>query len=75
VKRTLTLVCAVFANCRRRSIHNLIDVQPLSIGLTASMQIYLPIAELSVNAFPPFGVGGVLWAFLSGMFGVGRRVF
>ncbi len=34
------------------------------------MQIYLPIAEVSVDAFLLFGIGGVV-GFLSGMFGVG----
>ncbi len=34
------------------------------------MQIYLPIAELSVNAFLILGLGGVV-GMLSGMFGVG----
>lgn len=34
------------------------------------MQIYLPIAELSVNAFVLLGLGGAV-GFLSGMFGVG----
>ncbi len=35
-----------------------------------SMQIYLPIAEVSVNAFLLLGLGGIV-GFLSGMFGVG----
>ena len=34
------------------------------------MQIYLPIAEMSVNLFIMLGMGGVV-GFLSGMFGVG----
>jgi uncharacterized membrane protein YfcA len=34
------------------------------------MQLYLPIAELSVNAFLLLGLGGIV-GFLSGMFGVG----
>jgi uncharacterized protein len=34
------------------------------------MQIYLPIAEVSVNAFTLLGIGGGV-GFLSGMFGVG----
>ena len=34
------------------------------------MQIYLPIAEVSVNAFVLFGLGGLV-GILSGMFGVG----
>jgi len=34
------------------------------------MQIYLPIAEVSVNAFLLLGLGGIV-GFLSGMFGVG----
>ena len=34
------------------------------------MQIYLPIAELSVNMFVIFGMGGAV-GFLSGMFGIG----
>jgi uncharacterized membrane protein YfcA len=36
----------------------------------APMQIYLPIAEVSVNAFVLLGLGGIV-GFLSGMFGVG----
>lgn len=35
-----------------------------------SMQLYLPIAEVSVNAFLILGLGGIV-GFLSGMFGVG----
>lgn len=38
--------------------------------LTKAMQIYLPIAELSVNAFLLLGLGGIV-GILSGMFGVG----
>ena len=34
------------------------------------MQIYLPIAEVSVNIFLLLGIGGVV-GFLSGLFGVG----
>jgi len=34
------------------------------------MQIYLPIAEVSVNAFLLFGIGGIV-GMLSGLFGVG----
>jgi uncharacterized membrane protein YfcA len=34
------------------------------------MQLYLPIAEISVNAFLLLGIGGVV-GFLSGLFGVG----
>lgn len=34
------------------------------------MQIYLPIAEISVNAFVLLGLGGAV-GFLSGMFGIG----
>ncbi|MBK5933113.1 sulfite exporter TauE/SafE family protein, partial [Rhodovulum imhoffii] len=34
------------------------------------MQIYLPIAEVSVNAFLLLGIGGLV-GILSGMFGVG----
>ena len=34
------------------------------------MQLYLPIAEVSVNAFLLLGIGGLV-GFLSGMFGVG----
>ncbi|MCL4066548.1 sulfite exporter TauE/SafE family protein [Pseudomonas sp. GX19020] len=34
------------------------------------MQLYLPIAEVSVNIFLLFGIGGIV-GFLSGMFGVG----
>jgi uncharacterized membrane protein YfcA len=34
------------------------------------MQLYLPIAEISVNVFVLLGLGGVI-GFLSGMFGVG----
>jgi uncharacterized membrane protein YfcA len=39
-------------------------------GLTVIMQIYLPIAEVSVNAFLLLGLGGIV-GILSGMFGVG----
>ncbi|SHI99260.1 hypothetical protein SAMN05444000_104123 [Shimia gijangensis] len=38
--------------------------------LTVVMQIYLPIAEVSVNAFLLLGLGGIV-GILSGMFGVG----
>ena len=42
-----------------------------SIGtLEKAMQIYLPIAEVSVNAFLLLGLGGLV-GILSGMFGVG----
>src|SRR5262245_37635512 len=34
------------------------------------MQIYLPIAEISLNVFLLLGIGGAI-GFLSGMFGVG----
>ena len=34
------------------------------------MQLYLPIAEVSVNMFLLLGLGGLV-GFLSGMFGVG----
>jgi len=34
------------------------------------MQLYLPIAEVSVNAFVLFGLGGLV-GILSGLFGVG----
>ena len=34
------------------------------------MQLYLPIAEVSVNIFLLLGIGGVV-GFLSGLFGVG----
>ena len=34
------------------------------------MNIYLPIAEMSVNIFLLLGLGGIV-GFLSGMFGVG----
>ncbi len=40
------------------------------VTLTVSMQIYLPIAEVSVNAFLLLGLGGIV-GILSGMFGVG----
>ena len=40
------------------------------MGLTIDMQIYLPIAEVSVNAFLLLGLGGIV-GILSGMFGVG----
>ncbi|GAB5438011.1 MAG: sulfite exporter TauE/SafE family protein [Falsiruegeria mediterranea] len=39
-------------------------------SLTVRMQIYLPIAEVSVNAFLLLGLGGMV-GILSGMFGVG----
>lgn len=35
-----------------------------------AMQVYLPIAEISINAFILLGLGGMV-GFLSGMFGVG----
>ncbi len=38
--------------------------------LRGAMQIYLPIAEVSVNAFLLLGLGGIV-GILSGMFGVG----
>ena len=38
--------------------------------MSVGMQIYLPIAELSVNIFTLLGIGGVVGV-LSGMFGVG----
>lgn len=41
-----------------------------SIRLQNTMQIYLPIAEISVNAFLLLGLGGIVGV-LSGMFGVG----
>ena len=37
------------------------------------MQIYLPIAEVSVNAFLLLGLGGFV-GILSGMFGVGGGI-
>jgi uncharacterized membrane protein YfcA len=40
------------------------------MGLCGSMYIYLPIAEVSVNAFVLLGLGGLVGV-LSGMFGVG----
>ena len=40
------------------------------MGLSGVMYIYLPIAEVSVNAFILLGLGGVVGV-LSGMFGVG----
>ncbi|GAA6181734.1 sulfite exporter TauE/SafE family protein [Shimia sp. NS0008-38b] len=40
------------------------------MGLSEIMQIYLPIAEVSVNAFLLLGLGGMV-GILSGMFGVG----
>jgi|TARA_R100001086_G_C11812987_1_gene252072 uncharacterized membrane protein YfcA len=40
------------------------------MGLGIAMQIYLPIAEVSVNAFLLLGLGGLV-GILSGMFGVG----
>lgn len=39
-------------------------------GLVKDMQVYLPIAEVSVNAFLLLGLGGLV-GILSGMFGVG----
>jgi hypothetical protein len=41
-----------------------------SRALRENMQIYLPIAEVSVNAFLLLGLGGIV-GILSGMFGVG----
>lgn len=43
---------------------------PISPALATTMQIYLPIAEVSVNAFLLLGLGGIV-GILSGMFGVG----
>jgi len=43
---------------------------PGDMGLREFMQIYLPIAEVSVNAFLLLGLGGMVGV-LSGMFGVG----
>ena len=40
------------------------------MGLSGGMYIYLPIAEVSVNAFILLGLGGLVGV-LSGMFGVG----
>ncbi len=40
------------------------------MALSKNMQIYLPIAEVSVNAFLLLGLGGMV-GILSGMFGVG----
>ena len=40
------------------------------MGLCGPMYIYLPIAEVSVNAFLLLGLGGIVGV-LSGMFGVG----
>ncbi len=42
----------------------------ITSGLLVDMQIYLPIAEVSVNAFLLLGLGGLV-GILSGMFGVG----
>ena len=42
----------------------------VSPALATDMQIYLPIAEVSVNAFLLLGLGGIV-GILSGMFGVG----
>lgn len=39
-------------------------------GLCIDMQLYLPIAEVSINIFLLLGIGGVV-GILSGMFGVG----
>ena len=39
-------------------------------GNSTTMQIYLPIAEVSVNAFALLGIGGLVGV-LSGLFGVG----
>jgi uncharacterized membrane protein YfcA len=43
---------------------------PKAQALCVAMQIYLPIAEVSVNAFLLLGLGGLVGV-LSGMFGVG----
>ena len=43
------------------------------IGLCGHMYIYLPIAEISVNALVLLGLGGLVGV-LSGMFGVGGGV-
>jgi len=42
----------------------------MALRLNEVMQIYLPIAEVSVNAFLLLGLGGIVGV-LSGMFGVG----
>ena len=44
--------------------------QPLPYGDQGAMQIYLPIAEMSVNVFAVLGIGGLIGV-LSGLFGVG----
>src|SRR6056300_840121 len=41
-----------------------------TVALGKAMMIYLPIAEVSVNAFVLLGLGGIVGV-LSGMFGVG----
>eukprot|EP01031_Cornospumella_fuschlensis_P005436 gene5436-6769_t len=43
---------------------------PAPFRQTPMFQLYLPIAEVSVNAFLLLGIGGIV-GFLSGMFGVG----
>jgi hypothetical protein len=44
--------------------------KPAAMGLAETMQVYLPIAEVSVNALMLLGLGGLVGV-LSGMFGVG----
>jgi hypothetical protein len=48
--------------------HHSARFTPLTV--TGPMQIYLPIAEVSVNAFVLFGLGGIV-GLMSGLFGVG----
>jgi uncharacterized membrane protein YfcA len=47
-----------------------VRMRPTRAFRTQALQIYLPIAELSVNLFFLVGVGGAV-GFLSGLFGVG----
>jgi uncharacterized protein len=48
----------------------MVVARPPLAGLTGRMQIYLPIAEVSVNIFVLLGLGWMV-GILSGMFGVG----
>lgn len=58
--------CVLKAGNRARRVHHDSDSHPGR----APMQVYLPIAELSMNVFVLLGLGGIVGV-LSGMFGVG----
>ena len=64
-KATIALFCRVFLT---RTGSSSLETTPAACG--PRVQIYLPIAELPVNMFLIFGMGGAV-GFLSGLFGVG----